>query len=105
MAIGNILMLLMKPPAAQGGNAFSFPHGDITKVGGRHLFPLKAIGLWYYAARNESRDAGRISLKFRYGHRRYKEKCETYSLKKRKKLHRIRLPCLRSTLRCAAANP
>src|ERR1700686_1201915 len=26
MAIGNILMLLMKWPTAQGGNAFSFPH-------------------------------------------------------------------------------
>jgi hypothetical protein len=26
MAIGNILMLLMKPSAAQGGSAFSFPH-------------------------------------------------------------------------------
>jgi hypothetical protein len=26
MAIGNILMLLMKPPTAQGGRNFSFPH-------------------------------------------------------------------------------
>ena len=26
MAIGNTLMLLMKPPAAQGGCALSFPH-------------------------------------------------------------------------------
>ncbi len=26
MAIGNTLMLLMKPPTAQGGSAFSFPH-------------------------------------------------------------------------------
>src|ERR1700691_1187541 len=33
MAIGNILMLLIKPPTAQGGNAFSFPHPGITKVG------------------------------------------------------------------------
>jgi len=32
-AIGNILMLLMKWPTAQGGNALSFPHLGITKVG------------------------------------------------------------------------
>jgi hypothetical protein len=30
---GNTLMLLMKPPTAQGGSAFSFPHPGITKVG------------------------------------------------------------------------
>jgi hypothetical protein len=33
--LGNILMLLMKPPTAQGGNALSFPHCGITKVGSR----------------------------------------------------------------------
>jgi hypothetical protein len=33
--LGNILMLLMKPPTAQGGNALSFPHSGITKVGNR----------------------------------------------------------------------
>src|SRR6266481_1736300 len=32
-AIGNILMLLMKWSTTQGGNAFSFPHLGITKVG------------------------------------------------------------------------
>ena len=32
MAIGNILMLLIKPPTAQGGSAISFPHLGITKV-------------------------------------------------------------------------
>jgi hypothetical protein len=35
--LGNILMLLMKPPAAQGGNTLSFPHSGITKVGHRPL--------------------------------------------------------------------
>jgi hypothetical protein len=40
MAIGNILMLLMKPPTAQGENAFSFPHPDVTKVGAQLLKDL-----------------------------------------------------------------
>jgi EAL and modified HD-GYP domain-containing signal transduction protein len=31
MAIGNILMLLTKPSNAQGGSAFSFPHGRVPK--------------------------------------------------------------------------
>src|SRR5664279_2923470 len=31
MAIGNILMLLMKPPPAQGGSALSFPHPALPK--------------------------------------------------------------------------
>src|ERR1035438_3103460 len=32
MAIGNTMMLLMKPSPAQGGKPFSFPH-CVTKVG------------------------------------------------------------------------
>src|ERR1019366_6320708 len=31
MAIGNTLMLLMKPPPAQGGGALSFPHPALPK--------------------------------------------------------------------------
>jgi hypothetical protein len=38
---GNTLMLLMKPPTAQGGSALSFPHQGITKVADRtHAVPL-----------------------------------------------------------------
>src|SRR5271157_3028787 len=37
MAIGNTLMLLMKPPNAQGGSAFSFPHAAGSQL---LLFPL-----------------------------------------------------------------
>src|ERR1700723_1329741 len=40
--LGNTLMLLMKPPAAQGGNTLSFPHSGITKVGTASLIRLRS---------------------------------------------------------------
>ena len=41
MAIGNILMLLMKWPTTQGVNAFSFPHLGITKVAQASRTPFR----------------------------------------------------------------
>lgn len=51
MAIGNTLMLLMKPPTAQGGSAFSFPHLGITKV--RLVYSL----LWIFSAAKQAAGA------------------------------------------------
>src|SRR5271166_1368320 len=42
-AIGNTLMLLMKPSPAQGGSAVTFPHLDITKVDGGSPSPAQVV--------------------------------------------------------------
>jgi hypothetical protein len=39
MAIGNTLMLLMKPPTAQGGSALSFPHPGHYLWNPERMFP------------------------------------------------------------------
>jgi hypothetical protein len=49
MAIGNILMLLMKALTAQGGNAFSFPHLGHYQSGPRTL-PHCTHGLYSFVS-------------------------------------------------------
>ena len=57
--LGTPLMLLMKWPTAQGGNALSFPHSGITKVGQElpHLIrgALKRVGHRSFAVSLSSR--------------------------------------------------